>query len=84
MIFQPVTHDSRGFPADADHLVQDMPRQGFGILLYLPILLLESFCGKHPASVAQFLQRSVDVAEFLPKREGTACGSPVSVLQDIL
>ena len=71
-------------PADADLFAQDMPCQGFGILLYLSVLLLESFCGKRPASVAQFFQCPVDIAEFLPKREGTVYGSPVSVPCDIL
>lgn len=61
-----------------------MPCQDFGILLYLSVLLLESFCGKRPASVAQFFQCPVDIAEFLPKREGTVYGSPVSVPCDIL
>lgn len=71
-------------PADADLFAQDMPCQGFGILLYLSVLFSKDIGGECPAPAIQFFECPVDMAEFLPKREGTAYGSPVSVPCDIL
>ena len=84
MIDHAISLGHGGFPADADLFAQDMPCQGFGILLYLSVLFSKDIGGECPAPAIQFFECPVDMAEFLPKREGTAYGSPVSVPCDIL